>query len=113
MNAVYRCVRCDSVAWSEVHARNRWCTACKRWEADKAPHNPLWETKDGEVMPISQMTDSHLQFSINKILMSNDFRKHMFDPMMLELKRRKELRDRVTDAFLEPQKFENEENSKW
>lgn len=91
--AVYWCVYCPSVIIDEVHAQNHWCNKCKRWDGDKAPTNPLWQTKDGKIMPISEMKDSHLQYSINKILTSNDFRKHMFDPMMLELKQRKELRD--------------------
>jgi len=92
--AAYWCTfaGCHTMAIDKVSAANRWCRECKRWDGDVAPTNPLWETKDGEIMPISAMTDSHLQYSINKILMSNDFRKHMFDPMMLELKRRKELR---------------------
>jgi len=84
---------CGTLAIDEVHAKNRWCRECKRWDGGVAPTNPLWQTKDGEIMPISEMTDSHLQFSINKILHSNNFRKHMFDPLMLELKQRKERRD--------------------
>jgi len=44
-------------------------------------------------MRLSEMTQSHLQFSIGKIMRETNWRNHYMEPLLLELKRRKEKED--------------------
>lgn len=40
-------------------------------EATEAQEEIVWETRNGDFIPISQMTTSHIENSINMILKSN------------------------------------------
>lgn len=49
----------------------------------------VWETRDGNFIPISQMTTSHIKNSINMILKSNKkWRKGYLVPLQKELTKR-------------------------
>lgn len=89
VSSLYACQECKQVISDPQYVHNNWCPECGTW-GPKAPTDPLWLTKDGELLFISQMTDSHLQYSIAKILREDNWRKHWMDKLLNELKRRKD-----------------------
>lgn len=48
-------------------------------------NDPIWQCADGRQLHVGEMTDSHLQNCINKILRSRKgWRRHWLDRLLLE-----------------------------
>ena len=86
--SAFYCNNCRSFTF--VDYGNNWCNRCKQWNSGYGIKDPVWVCDDRTPIHISKMETSHIQACMGMILSRSNWRNRFMEPLLKELKKRKE-----------------------
>jgi hypothetical protein len=86
MTATFNCYGCNRTYRRQIGLLHRRCACGMYYDGE---WKPLWETKNGRSIPVSNMETSHINSALAMILVTPDWRQGYAKLLIEELERRK------------------------